>query len=78
MTPLHAHSGVFETTPQVTSKALVRKFILGGKEFQDIFHKIDNPYRTATRQAADPISIAVRCSRTGIRKYSFRVVVTDT
>ncbi len=53
------------------------KSIVGGLEGEDMFHRTDNPDRVATRQAADPCSLAARYARTDMRKYSLGVRVTD-
>jgi hypothetical protein len=43
-----------------------------------MFHKLNDTNRVGTRQAADPTSIAVRYSRTDIRKHFFAVRVAET
>jgi hypothetical protein len=58
--------------------ALAHKYIVGGMDADKMFYKLNDTNRVGTRQAADPTSIAVRYSRTDIRKHSFGVRVAET
>jgi hypothetical protein len=56
---------------------LAHKFVVGGLEGGDMFHRLDQPGRITTRQAGDPGSLATKYARTDTRKYSFGLRVTE-